>query len=119
MNKINIADKFAKFDNHWSPRVIAQMNNYQFKLVKLQGEFVWHDHKDTDEVFIVYKGHVRIDFRDRTVCLAEGKMLVIPAGAEHKPFADEECMVMLVEPKGVVNTGEAGCDLTAQNDVWI
>jgi mannose-6-phosphate isomerase-like protein (cupin superfamily) len=119
LEKINIADKLSKFAEHWSPRVIAEMNDYQFKLVKLQGDFVWHQHDDTDEVFIVYKGSMRIDFRGRSVELSAGEMLVIPKGEEHKPYAQHECMVMLVEPKGVVNTGDAGGKLTAENDIWV
>lgn len=118
-DKINIEEKLAKFSEHWSPRVIAEMNDYQFKLAKLKGEFTWHDHKDTDEVFIVIKGTLGIEFRDKTVMLSEGEMIVVPKGVEHKPFADTECEVMLVEPRGVVNTGDAGGELTAEDDVWV
>lgn len=117
--QINFADKFAKFNEQWSPRVIAEMNDYQFKLVKIQGEFTWHDHKDTDEVFIVIEGEMGIEFRDRVIHLKAGEMCVVAKGEEHKPFAEHECKVMIVEPKGVVNTGEAGGELTAQNDVYI
>ncbi|MDP7043966.1 MAG: cupin domain-containing protein, partial [Candidatus Thalassarchaeaceae archaeon] len=88
-------------------------------LVKLQGDFVWHNHADTDEVFIVIEGEMRIEFEDETVELSEGEMYVVPKGVEHKPYAEEECKVMLVEPRGVVNTGDAEGDLTASNDVWI
>lgn len=116
---INLRDKLAKFSEHWSPRVVAEMNDYQFKLVKLQGEFVWHAHADTDEVFIVLEGRMALEFRDRTVTLAAGEMYVVPKGVEHRPVAAEECCVMLVEPRGVVNTGEAGGAYTAQNDVWV
>ena len=116
---INFRDKFSCFDAHWSPRVIAEMNDYQFKLVKLQGEFVWHSHADTDEVFIVVDGEMAIEFRDGRVDLKSGEMFVVPRGVEHKPVASAECRVMLVEPRGVVNTGEAGGGLTAQNDVWV
>ncbi|HEX6833116.1 MAG TPA: cupin domain-containing protein [Rudaea sp.] len=116
---INLRDKLARFSEHWSPRVIAEMNDYQFKLVKLQGEFVWHSHADTDEVFFVVDGAMAIDFRDGRVELKTGEMVVVPRGVEHKPFAQEECRVLLIEPRGVVNTGEAGGALTAQNDVWI
>lgn len=116
---INLRDKLAKFSEHWSPRVIAEMNDYQFKLVKLQGEFVWHAHADTDEVFIVLEGRMALEFRDRTVALAAGEMYVVPKGVEHRPVAAEECCVMLVEPRGVVNTGEAGGAYTAENDVWV
>ena len=115
---INFREKLSGFSEHWSPRVIAEMNDYQFKLVKLQGEFVWHQHADTDEVFIVLDGEMAIEFRDGRVTLKAGEMFVVPRGVEHKPVAMEECRVMLVEPRGVVNTGDAGGDLTAQNDVW-
>jgi len=97
----------------------AELNDYQFKLVKIQGEFVWHNHPDTDEVFFVIEGSMNIEFENETVQLNEGEMLVVPKGVEHKPYADSECKVMLVEPRGVVNTGDADSDLTADNDVWI
>jgi mannose-6-phosphate isomerase-like protein (cupin superfamily) len=116
---INLAAKFAKFSDHWAPRVIAEMNDYQFKLAKMQGEFVWHQHADTDEVFIVIEGRLRIELRDGVVELGAGEMYVVGRGVEHRPVAVEECKVMLVEPRGVVNTGEAESALTAKNDVWI
>lgn len=116
---INFKDKFAKFDNHWSPRVIAEMNDYQFKLVKVAGEFVWHDHPDTDEVFIVMEGVLDIEFEDGKVTLSAGEMFVVPKGVKHKPMATRECKILLVEPKGVVNTGDANSELKAENDVWI
>jgi mannose-6-phosphate isomerase-like protein (cupin superfamily) len=119
MKKINLEDKLSKFSEHWSPKVIAEMNDYQFKLVKIEGEFVWHDHPDTDEVFIVIEGTMQIEFEDRTIELSEGEMLVVPKGVRHKPYAEEECKVMLVEPRGVVNTGDTGDELTADNDVWV
>ncbi len=116
---INFRDKLSRFDEHWSPRVIAEMNDYQFKLVKVQGEFVWHDHPDTDEVFIIIDGELDIEFRDGKVTLGTGDMYVVPRGVEHRPVARELCQVMLVEPRGVINTGDADSELTAQNDVWI
>lgn len=116
---INLRDKLAKFSDHWAPKVIAEMNDYQFKLVKIQGEFVWHSHADTDEVFIVVEGEMTIQLRDRSVHLKAGEMFVVPKGVEHKPAAQAECKVMLVEPRGVVNTGDAGGTYTAPNDVWI
>jgi mannose-6-phosphate isomerase-like protein (cupin superfamily) len=119
MKKINLEDKLSKFSEHWSPKVIAEMNDYQFKLVKIEGEFVWHDHPDTDEVFIVIEGTMKIEFEDRTIELSEGEMLVVPKGVRHKPYAEAECKVMLVEPRGVVNTGDTGDELTADNDVWV
>ena len=119
MKKINLEDKLSKFSEHWSPKVIAEMNDYQFKLVKIEGEFVWHEHPDTDEVFIVIEGTMQIEFEDRTIELSEGEMLVVPRGVRHKPYAEAECKVMLVEPRGVVNTGDTGDELTADNDVWV
>lgn len=115
---INFAEKLTRFSEHWSPRVIAEMNDYQFKLAKLQGDFVWHKHDDTDEVFVVIHGTLRIDFRDGEAVLGPGEMIVVPRGVEHRPRADAECQVLLVEPRGVVNTGDAGGALTAANDVW-
>lgn len=115
---INLRSKLARFSEHWSPRVIAQMNDYQFKLAKLQGEFVWHSHAETDEVFIVLDGEMTLEFRDRAVPLAAGEMYVVPRGVEHRPVARHECCVMLVEPRGVVNTGDTGGACTAPNDVW-
>ena len=95
------------------------MNDYQFKLVKIKGDFVWHDHKDTDEVFIVLEGKMTIEFENEAVELNEGDMYVVPKGIQHKPHAENECKVMLVEPRGVVNTGNTEGELTASNDVWI
>ena len=118
-DKVNFKEKLSKFSNHWSPRVIAEMNDYQFKLVKIKGDFVWHDHKDTDEVFIVIEGEMSIEFKDRTVELSEGEMFVVPKGIEHKPYSENECKIMIVEPVGVVNTGDSGGELTADNDAWI
>ena len=119
LNKINLKDKLSKFSEHWSPRIIAEMNDYQFKLAKIKGEFVWHDHKDTDEVFIVIEGTMSIEFRDGIVDLGEGELCVVPKGVEHKPYAENECKIMLVEPRGVTNTGDAESEFTASNDVWV
>lgn len=116
---INFKQKFGKFSDQWKPRVIAEMNDYQFKLAKIQGEFVWHRHADTDEVFMVMDGGMAIEFRDGRVDMTAGEMFVVPRGVEHKPVADGECHIMVIEPKGVVNTGDAGGDMTAENDVWI
>ena len=116
---INFHEKFAKFSEHWSPKIIAQMNDYHFKLVKFQGEFVWHGHTDTDEVFIVLEGEMGIEFRDKTVTLTTGEMIVVPKKMEHKPFAKHECKILLIEPAGTINTGDAGGELTAKDNVWI
>lgn len=95
------------------------MNDYQFKLVKIQGDFVWHKHQHTDEVFIVLEGNLIIEFREGKVTLNSGEMYVIPQNIEHKPYAEEECKIMLVEPKGIVNTGQERTEQAAENDVWI
>ena len=116
---INLQHKFGLFNEQWQPKVIAEMNDYQFKVVKLQGDFIWHDHKDTDETFIVVEGDLRIDFRDGAVTLSAGEMFVVPKGVEHKPYAEHEVKLMLIEPRGVPNTGHEGGERTAANDAWI
>ncbi|HYM01477.1 MAG TPA: cupin domain-containing protein [Stellaceae bacterium] len=116
---INFAAKFAKFSEPWQPKVIAELNDYQFKIVRIEGDFVWHDHPETDEAFIVLDGTLRIDFRDGSVTVGPGEMVVVPKGVEHKPFAATEVKVLLIEPRGVLNTGHAGGARTAENDVWI
>ncbi|MFZ3044941.1 MAG: cupin domain-containing protein, partial [Desulfatirhabdiaceae bacterium] len=116
---INFGEKLSNFSEHWAPKIIAQMNNYHFKVVKFQGEFVWHSHDDTDEVFIVLDGEMSIAFRDGSVELKTGEMFVVPKGFEHKPFAQKECKAMLVEPAGTINTGGNGGKMTAKDNVWI
>ncbi|WP_433850756.1 cupin domain-containing protein [Brucella pseudogrignonensis] len=116
---INLSQKMSLIKDQWMPRVIAEMNDYQFKVVKLEGDFVWHDHPETDETFLVLDGELRIDFRDGPVTLGPGELYVVPKGVEHKTYAENEVQLMLIEPKGVLNTGRAGGDRTAENDVWI
>ncbi len=116
---INFLEKLAQFSEHWSPRIIAQMNDYHFKIVKVQGEFFWHDHPETDEVFVVLKGQLEIQFGDGHVILNEGELYVVPKGVEHKPVAEQDCHMLLVEPAGTVNTGALVNERTAANDVWI
>jgi len=116
---VNLAQKLDLVDALWSPRIIAEMNDYQFKLVRIQGEFVWHKHPATDETFIVLEGELRIDFRDGEVVQNAGEMFVVPAGVEHKPCAENEVKMLLIEPRGVINTGDTGGDLTAPGDQWI
>lgn len=116
---INFNEKLLKFDDLWSPKVIAEMNDYQFKTVKVQGDFVWHKHEETDEVFIVLEGELAIEFRDGKVELKAGEMFVVPKNTEHKPFAKTQASILLVEPKGIVNTGGIQSGQTAENDVWI
>ena len=115
---INFRQKFGLFQEQWQPKVIAEMNDYQFKIVKLEGDF-WHHHRDTDETFIVIEGTLRIDFRDGAVDVSAGEMFVVPKGVEHKPYADREVKLLLIEPRGVPNTGDEGGERTAEQDVWI
>jgi mannose-6-phosphate isomerase-like protein (cupin superfamily) len=117
---INFDDKCDLLSEHWVPKVIAEMNDYQFKLVKIKDDFVWHSHADTDETFIVIDGNLRIDFRDGSVELSAGEMYVVPKGVEHKPYAESEVKMLLIEPQGVSNTGdESDGERTAVNNVWI
>jgi mannose-6-phosphate isomerase-like protein (cupin superfamily) len=116
---VNLQHKFGLFNDRWQPKVVAEMNDYQFKLVKIDGDFVWHHHEHTDETFIVIEGTLRIDFRDGSVNLGAGEMYVVPKGVEHKPFADGEVKLLLIEPRGVLNTGSAGGERSALNDVWV
>lgn len=117
---ISLADKFALFSEQFRPKIVAQMNDYHFKLVRATGEFVWHSHEDTDETFLVLEGELTIEFRDGSVHLRAGDMFVVPKGQEHKPYAASECKLMLIEPAGIVNTGDAvQSTLTAPGDVWI
>ncbi|MHA2272366.1 MAG: cupin domain-containing protein [Candidatus Hodarchaeales archaeon] len=116
---INFREKLAKFSDHFSPKIIAQMNDYDFKLAKFQGDFIWHKHVDTDEVFIVLEGEMALEFRDSKINLRAGEMVVVPKNVDHKPFAQKECKILLVEPTGTANTGETGGELTAKTDVWI
>ncbi|MEX3761221.1 cupin domain-containing protein [Paraburkholderia phenoliruptrix] len=116
---INFAEKLALFRDQWQPRVVAEMNDYQFKVVRIEGDFMWHQHADTDETFIVLDGRLRIDMRDGFVTLSAGEMFVVPKGTEHKPFAQGEVKLLLIEPRGVRNTGEDTNERTAANDLWI
>jgi mannose-6-phosphate isomerase-like protein (cupin superfamily) len=116
---INFREKFGLFEELWAPKVVAEMNDYQFKVVKLRGEFIWHDHQHTDETFIVIEGDLRIDFRDGSLHLRAGEMFVVPKGVEHTPYAENEVKLLLVEPRGVLNTGHQGGPRTAENDVRI
>ena len=106
-DRINLAEKLAAFSEHWSPKLVDTVDDYDIKLVKLKGDFVWHRHAEEDELFLVLKGSFRMDFRDRQVDLAAGEMIVVPRGVEHKPYAESACDVLLLERRGVVNTGDA------------
>lgn len=116
---INLIEKFKKISEYWSPKVISELNDYQFKLVKIKDDFVWHNHENTDEAFIVIKGKIFIEFKDKTEEINEGEMIVVPKGVMHKPYAKREAKIMIIEPKGVVNTGDLTNKLTAPNDKWV
>lgn len=116
---INLVQKLGLIREQWSPRVVAELNDYQFKVVRIEGDFIWHDHPETDEAFLVLEGELRIDFRDGAVVLRAGELFVVPKGVEHKPYAAKEVKLLLIEPRGILNTGHAGGERTAQNDVWI
>ena len=113
---VDIAEKFSLFSEHWSPKVVARLNDYEIKLVRIKGEFVWHTHDDTDELFLVFTGSLTIQLRDGDVTLGPGQLFVVPRGVEHCPISDGEVGAMLIEPAGVVNTGDAGGPLTATYD---
>jgi len=117
--KINFEEKFNLFSELWSPKTIAQMNDYHFKIAKIKGEFVWHSHPETDETFIVVHGKMRIEFPDGTVNLEPGEMFIVPKGVEHKPVAEVECQILLIEPIGTINTGNSGGELTVEHPEWI
>jgi mannose-6-phosphate isomerase-like protein (cupin superfamily) len=114
MDVVNLASMLARFGDHWAPRKIAEINDYDVKLVKVRGDFTWHRHAETDELFLVIGGRLTIQLRDGDVTLAPGELFVVPRGVEHCPRAETETAVLLLEPRGVVNTGDAGGDLTAQ-----
>lgn len=116
---INLSEKFSAFSDRWAPKIIARMNDYHLKIVKFEGEFVWHRHDHTDEVFLVIEGTMTIAFRDGEVTVQAGELIVVPKGVEHRPAASRECRAMLIEPAGTVNTGDAGGEMTADDDVWI
>ena len=116
---VNVSEKFTLIKEQWAPKIIAQLNEYHFKIAKIQGEFVWHSHPETDEVFLVVDGEMIIHLREGELKLSKGEMCVIPAGVEHKPAAENECQIMMVEPAGTLNTGDAGGDRTVEETAWI
>jgi mannose-6-phosphate isomerase-like protein (cupin superfamily) len=119
VNKVNLADAFARFADHWSPKVVGALNGQHVKLVKFRGPFVWHRHEAEDELFLVVRGAFRMEFQDRTVELSAGEFLIVPRGVEHRPVADEEVEVLLFEPAGTLNTGDSGGELTVANPEWL
>lgn len=119
MEPVHLTQKLTLISDQWSPHIIAQMNDTQFKLAKIEGEFVWHSHDDTDEAFFVVKGSFTMEYRDKSVVLNEGDLVVVPKGVEHRPVAAKECHILLIERAGTVNTGNAGGNMTAAADKWI
>jgi mannose-6-phosphate isomerase-like protein (cupin superfamily) len=116
---VNLTEKFKRIKDHWDPKIIAQLNDYHLKIAKIQGEFVWHSHPETDEVFLVVDGVLTIQLRDKNLHLKSGELCVIPRGVDHKPAADQECLILMVEPAGTMNTGDAGGERTIVNADWI
>jgi mannose-6-phosphate isomerase-like protein (cupin superfamily) len=114
LDKVNLAQKFTLFDEHWSPKVIGELNGQQVKIAKIEGEFIWHHHETEDELFLVIKGKLTIKLPDRDVRLAEGEFLIVPRGVEHKPIAEQEAHVLLLEPAGTLNTGNVQSERTVQ-----
>lgn len=119
MQTINLQAKFQAFADHWNPRIVAELNGQHVKLVKFQGPFVWHQHENEDEMFFVLKGSFRMEFRDRSVDVSANEMIVVPRGVEHRPVADEEVEVILFEPAGTLNTGDATDSRTVVEPMWI
>ncbi|OLS19785.1 MAG: hypothetical protein HeimC3_44060 [Candidatus Heimdallarchaeota archaeon LC_3] len=119
VNKINLSNKFSLFRDLWSPKIIADLNDSHVKLAKVKGEFVWHKHDDEDELFLVVKGKLKIELRDKELFLYEGEIVVIPKGVEHKPVADSEVQILLIETKGTVNTGDVTDEKTKKGEEFI
>ena len=116
---VNLAHKASLIEQQWSPRVVAEMNDYQFKVVRIEGEFIWHSHTETDEAFLVLEGTLRIDLPDGCVYVSPGELYVVPRGVEHRTAAKGETKLMMIEPRGILNTGHEDGERTALNDVWI
>jgi mannose-6-phosphate isomerase-like protein (cupin superfamily) len=119
MEKINLADKLALFHDHWNPRIVGALNGQHVKLVKFRGPFVWHKHDDADELFLVVRGAFRMEFRDSSLRLEAGELLIVPRGVEHRPVADDEVEVLLFEPVGTKNTGNVEHTLSVERPEWI
>ncbi len=119
MESINIAEKYGKFTAHWTPKIIAESNGQLVKLAKLKGDFIWHNHEAEDELFMIMKGVLTIEFRDKSITLKEGEMIVVPKGVDHRPKAEEEAWVLLVEPVSTYHTGNVKSERTVENQEWI
>jgi mannose-6-phosphate isomerase-like protein (cupin superfamily) len=119
LHAVNLVHKASIIDKQWSPRIVAEMNDYQFKVVRIEGEFIWHSHPETDEAFLVLEGELRIDLPHGSVLVGPGELYVVPRGVEHRTAAEAEATLMMIEPRGILNTGHEGGARTAENDVWI
>ncbi|MDP7602594.1 MAG: cupin domain-containing protein [Alphaproteobacteria bacterium] len=119
MEKVNLADKFSRIFEHWSPKIVAELDDYEVKLAKVEGEFVWHSHTHTDEFFLVNRGELTVEMRDGSVTLGPGEMFVVPRGVEHRPVAVTECEIVMIEPVGTLNTGDAGGARTVTDPEWL
>lgn len=119
MNKINLQEKFELFNDHWTPKIIGELNGQQVKIAKVKGEFVWHDHANEDELFMVIKGELEIKLKSEAIILTEGEIFIVPRGVEHKPIAKEECWILLFEPKQIAHTGSIESELTKNENDWI
>ncbi len=119
LDVVTLAEKFATFSEHWQPRIVGQVNDLHIKIAKIEGEFVWHSHADTDEFFLVHKGSFVMEYRDRKVALKAGDIHVVPKGVEHRPVAAEECEIVMIEPAGTLNTGDAGGERTVAEPEWV
>ena len=119
MKVIDIEEKFSLFSQHWTPKIISELNGQQVKLAKVKGEFVWHDHANEDELFLIIKGELRLEFRDRSENVKQGQIIVVPKGVEHRPIAEEECWILLIEPASIAHTGDVKHELTVENSTWI
>lgn len=119
INKVNISDKFSRFSDYWHPRIVGELNGQQVKLAKLKGEFVWHSHDNEDEMFLIIKGTLKMELRDKVLEIKEGEFIVIPKGVEHRPIAEEEVQVMLFEPASTLHTGNVDSELTRNQQEWL
>ncbi len=118
-DKVSLTEKLSLINKHWTPKIVGELNGQHVKLVKLKGEFVWHDHKDADELFLVIKGNITIELRSSSVELNEGEFFIVPRGVEHRPIAEQEAHILLFEPAGTLNTGATESDMTAPDGEWI
>ena len=119
MEKVNLYEKFGLFSENWKPKIVGELNGQHVKLGKIEGKFVWHQHENEDELFLVVKGNMRLEFRDKVIDMVEGEFIIVPRAVEHRPVADEECHIMMFEPASTLNTGNIDDEFTVQELEWI